>query len=138
MAKDGTSHYLLYVLLSVHYYGISNELLNQKLAAESDLRGLQSQMSAAELTLKNVAGLAQVETLAVVVEEQRLRTDSILHGFSNSTLQPLSHRNTDCSCMHCICIYSPLFYAQFLIMLVALLYLFSDHLSQAPLRLSRW
>ena len=53
------------------------------MAAESDFKALQTQMSAAELTLRNVAGLAQVETLAVVVEEQRLRIDSILHGLAN-------------------------------------------------------
>ena len=52
------------------------------MAAESDFKALQTQMSAAELNLKSVAGLAQVETLAVVVEEQRLRIDSILHGLS--------------------------------------------------------
>ena len=48
--------------------------------AKDELVGIRSALSRIEGTLSQVPGLAQVETLGLVVEEQRLRIDSILNG----------------------------------------------------------
>ena len=47
---------------------------------KQELEGFRGAMSRIEATLSQVAGAAQMETLALVVEEQRQRIDSILTG----------------------------------------------------------
>ena len=47
---------------------------------KQELEGFRGTMSRTEATLAQVAGAAQMETLALVVEEQRQRIDSILTG----------------------------------------------------------
>lgn len=50
------------------------------LRLKQELEGFRGAMSRIEATLSQVAGSAQMETLALVVEEQRQRIDSILTG----------------------------------------------------------
>ena len=65
-------------------YLFFNSKINQcKLAAEKEISLLRGQLREAENVLKDTAAARQVETLAVVVEEQRLRVDSILLGMAN-------------------------------------------------------
>lgn len=45
-----------------------------------EMESLRAAMSRCETTLSQVAGAAQVETLGLVVEEQRQRIDSIITG----------------------------------------------------------
>lgn len=47
---------------------------------KQELEGYRGAMSNIEATLSQVAGATQMETLALVVEEQRRRIDSILTG----------------------------------------------------------
>jgi hypothetical protein len=54
------------------------EAASQRLKQELD--GYRGAMSRIETTLSQVAGTTQMETLALVVEEQRRRIDSILTG----------------------------------------------------------
>lgn len=54
------------------------EVLTRRMKEEMD--GYRSTMSRIEATLSQVAGTAQMETLGLVVEEQRRRIDSILTG----------------------------------------------------------
>jgi hypothetical protein len=50
---------------------------------KAELDGMQGTLCRIERTLSQVAGAAQMETLGCVVEEQRLRIDSILRGKLN-------------------------------------------------------
>lgn len=63
------------------------EVTTQRLKQE--LEGFRGAMSRIEATLAQVAGAAQMETLALVVEEQRRRIDSILTG---TCMQPSNSR----------------------------------------------
>lgn len=45
-----------------------------------EMEGMRGALSRCEATLSQVAGAAQVETLGLVVEEQRQRIDAILTG----------------------------------------------------------
>lgn len=45
-----------------------------------EMEGMRGALSRCETTLSQVAGAAQVETLGLVVEEQRQRIDAILTG----------------------------------------------------------
>jgi hypothetical protein len=54
------------------------EVSAQRLRQEQE--GLRGALSRVEATMSQVAGAAQMETLGLVVEEQRRRIDSILTG----------------------------------------------------------
>jgi hypothetical protein len=54
------------------------EVSAQRLRQEQE--GIRGALSRVEATLSQVAGAAQMETLGLVVEEQRRRIDSILTG----------------------------------------------------------
>ena len=66
---------------SISYFKLNLINENDKIKRELDL--IKSANKSFEILIKSSADATQVSTLAVVVEEQRLRIDSILHGSTN-------------------------------------------------------
>lgn len=60
----------------------NSEVVSMRLRQE--MESLRAALSRCETTLSQVAGAAQVETLGLVVEEQRQRIDSIITGENSS------------------------------------------------------